>query len=210
MDRIKDFVSTNLNPFLPLARFIYRAALGQIMHTEVGPSDRQGIDASNFLKNGVTNLKIDPEKVNRLLKAVPVKVVEGYISEVKLSIDTKAAKATVVVDKISLLAYMDDHSQYRSEHEDQAEYLVGSKSIGGRRFRRTGRHGRRVRLVRRLLGVTAVFFRAGAHHRISGDRAQNRALRPQLIEVSAEARQDQCEQAEAEVAQHPALASGQC
>lgn len=43
MERLKDFVSSNLNPFLPLAKYIYKVALGRIMHTEVNQCLISGI-----------------------------------------------------------------------------------------------------------------------------------------------------------------------
>jgi hypothetical protein len=89
--------------------------------------------------------------VNRLLKGVPVKVVEGYISEVRLRIDTKAMKISVVVGKVSLITYMDDHSQFTSKNENGENYVVdfllaGSRSAGGEL-----RHWRRPYILWRLL-----------------------------------------------------------
>ena len=80
------------------------------------------MDINNFLKNGLANLKLDPDKINPMLSSVPFKLVEGTISSIKLSIDKKIE---VIVDKISVVVYVDDHSQFQPSLGQKSTFVVG-------------------------------------------------------------------------------------
>lgn len=112
-------MSSNLNPFLPLSRFICRTALGLFMKTE-------SLDTNNVLKNGLQNVRVDPDKVNKMLAGLPIKVVEGRVSEVKLATSTLNAKFEVMLGKVELVAYIDDHSQFKAFHADGANFVEAS------------------------------------------------------------------------------------
>lgn len=72
------------------------------------------------------DVALDPEKINVLLAKAPIKVVEGSISEVKLSIDTKTSKAEVIIGKVSVIAYVDDHSQLKRGLDQDGNFVVSS------------------------------------------------------------------------------------
>ena len=82
------------------------------------------MDSNNFLKNGLVNVKVDPDKVNAMLLGVPFKVVEGKISELKVSIENTASKVEVIMGKVELIAYLDDHSQFRFGESAGGNYVV--------------------------------------------------------------------------------------
>lgn len=85
------------------------------------------MDASNFLKNGLANVEVDPDKVNKLLTSVPIKVVQGKVSEVKLTFDAKSTKLEVNIGKVSLDAYLDDHSQFKQDFNIGSNFVVGEQ-----------------------------------------------------------------------------------
>lgn len=82
------------------------------------------LDANNFLKNGLVNVKVDPDKMNAMLANLPIKVVDGKISEVRLCYDTKNSKAEIVMGKVELIAYIDDHSQFRTNLNAGGNFVV--------------------------------------------------------------------------------------
>ena len=60
------------------------------------------------MKNGLVNVKLDSLKINELLRDSPLKLIEGNISQISLSIENM--KIEVNIKKVSLVLYMDDYS----------------------------------------------------------------------------------------------------
>ena len=62
------------------------------------------------MKNGLVNVKLDSLKINELLRDSPLKLIEGNISQISLSLSIEYMKIEVNIEKVSLVLYMDDYS----------------------------------------------------------------------------------------------------
>ena len=62
------------------------------------------------MKNGFGNVKLDSLKINELLRDSPLKLIEGNISQISLSLSIEYMKIEVNIEKVSLVLYMDDYS----------------------------------------------------------------------------------------------------
>lgn len=78
---------------------------------------------NNFLKNGLANLIIDPDKVNPMLLNVPVKIVDGVVTLVKLNVEFSNSNVAITVEKIKLVMYLDDHSHF-AKKENRSNFDV--------------------------------------------------------------------------------------
>ena len=83
---------------------------------------------NNFMSNGIANVRLDPLKINFLLADVPFKLVEGTISSIKL-VFGGMKKLDVVIDKINVVLYVDDHSQYQHSLRNRSTFEVDIHSL---------------------------------------------------------------------------------
>lgn len=83
---------------------------------------------NNFQKNGLANLIIDGDKVNPMLTDLPVKIVDGVVTSVKLNVELRTWNVKITIDKIKLVMYLDDHSHFKKkENTSQFEVRVYNK-----------------------------------------------------------------------------------
>lgn len=78
--------------------------------------------------NGLSNIQLDPEKVNRFLLGSPLKLVSGSLSEIKLSIEITNQRIAVTVGTLNLIMYVDSSSQYEYFRQDRDTMKVVESS----------------------------------------------------------------------------------